>query len=147
MMDRLDAQGDPASAHARVGEASRALLPEPVAVLFFDCTTLAFETAVEDTLRQHGFSKDGKHKDSQVLLALMVTREGLPVSYKVFPGATYEGHSLVPALRDMQQRHQVERAVCVADRGMLSADNLDAMDAMDNEYVVGARACASCRLH
>ena len=69
----------------------------------------------------------------------MVTREGLPVSYKVFPGATYEGHSLVPALRDMQQRHQVERAVCVADRGMLSADNLDAMDAMDNEYVVGAR--------
>ena len=138
MMDRLDAK---AIQHlrTRVGEASRALLPEPVAVLFFDCTTLAFETAVEDTLRQHGFSKDGKHKDSQVLLALMVTREGLPVSYEVFPGATYEGHSLVPALRDMQQRHRVERQVCVADRGMLSADNLDAMDAMDNECVVGAR--------
>ena len=49
MMDRLDAK---AIAHlrTRVGEASRALLPEPVAVLFFDCTTLAFETAVEDAL-------------------------------------------------------------------------------------------------
>ena len=69
----------------------------------------------------------------------MVTREGLPVSYEVLPGATYEGHSLVPVLQDMQQRHQVERTVCVADRGMLSADNLDAMDAMGNGYVVGAR--------
>ena len=98
MMDRLDAK---AIAHlrTRVGEASRALLPEPVAVLFFDCTTLAFETAVEDALRQHGFSKDGKHRDAQVLLALMVSREGLPVSYEVLPGATYEG-SLLPVHAD-----------------------------------------------
>ena len=124
---------------ARVGEASRSLLPEPVAILFFDCTTLYFETAAEDELRQHGFSKDGKHKDSQVLLALMVTREGLPIGYEVFPGATYEGHSLVPVLQGMQRRHQVERTVCVADRGMLSADNLDAMDTIGGEYVVGAR--------
>ena len=122
MMDQLDAK---AINHlrTRVGEASRSLLPEPVAILFFDCTTLYFETAVEDKLRQHGFSKDGKHRDSQVLLALMVTREGLPISYEVFPGATYEGHSLVPVLQDMQRRHQVERTVCVADRGMLSAEN------------------------
>ena len=138
MMDQLDAQAID-HLRTRVGEASRALLPEPAAVLFFDCTTLAFETAVEDELRQHGFSKDGKHGDSQVLLALMVTREGLPISYEVFPGATYEGRSLAPVLQDMQRRHQVERTVCVADRGMLSAENLDAMDKMGNEYVVGAR--------
>ena len=138
MMDQLDAKVIE-RLRTRVGEASRALLPEPVAILFFDCTTLYFETAVEDELRQHGFSKDGKHKDSQVLLALMVTREGLPIGYEVFPGATYEGHSLVPVLQDMQRRHQVERTVCVADRGMLSADNLDAMDRIGGEYVVGAR--------
>ncbi|MCY4189918.1 MAG: hypothetical protein OXD42_01075, partial [Rhodospirillaceae bacterium] len=82
MMDQLDAR---AINHlrTRVGEASRSLLPEPVAILFFDCTTLYFETAVEDALRQHGFGKDGKHKDSQVLLALMVTREGLPIGYAI----------------------------------------------------------------
>ena len=138
MMDQLDARVIE-HLRARVGEASRSLLPEPVAILFFDCTTLYFETAAEDELRQHGFSKDGKHKDSQVLLALMVTREGLPIGYEVFLGATYEGHSLVPVLQDMQRRHQVERTVCVADRGMLSADNLDAMDTIGSEYVVGAR--------
>ena len=69
----------------------------------------------------------------------MVTREGLPIGYEVFPGATYEGHSLVPVLQGMKRRHQVERTVCVADRGMLSADNLDAMDTIGGEYVVGAR--------
>ena len=102
-------------------------------------TTLAFETALEDDLRRHGFSKDGTHRGSQVLLALMVSREGLPVSYEAPPGATCEGHSLVPVPRDMRQRHRVERAVCVADRGMPGADNLDAMDAMGNGYMVGAR--------
>ena len=95
MMDQLDA---PVINHlrTRVGEASRSLLPEPVAILFFDCTTLYFETAVEDELRQHGFSKDGKHRGSQVLLALMVTREGLPISYEVFPGATLRGEEPGP---------------------------------------------------
>ena len=138
MMDRLDARVIE-RLRTHVGEASRSLLAEPVAILFVDGTTLYFETAVADELRQHGFSKDGKHRDSQVLLALMVTREGLPVGYEVFPGATYEGHSLVPVLRDLQRRHPVERTVCVADRGMLSAGNLDAMDRIGGEYVVGAR--------
>ena len=64
---------------------------------------------------------------------------GVPISYEVFPGATCEGHSLVPVLQDMQRRHQVERTVCVADRGMLGADNLDAMDRIGGQYVVGAR--------
>ena len=138
MMDRLDPETI-GRLRTSVDAASRTLLPEPVSVLFFDCTTLAFTTTVDDALRQHGFSKDGKHQDSQVLLALMVSREGLPISYEVFPGATYEGHSLLPVLRDLRQRHRVERMVCVADRGMLSADNLGAMDRAGNGYVVGAR--------
>ena len=135
MMDHLDGRRIE-RLRTRVGEASRSLLPEPEVVLFFDCTTLSFETSVEDELRQHGFSKDGKHGESQVLLALMVSREGLPIRYEVLPGATHEGHSLVPALQDMQQRQQVERTVCVADRGMLSAENLAALN---SGYVVGAR--------
>ena len=135
MMDRLDGKRI-ARLRGMVGEESRALLPEPVAVLFFDCTTLAFETSVEDELRQHGFSKDGKHGESLVLVALMVSREGLPISSEVLPGATYEGHSLIPVLQEMQQRHRVERTVCVADRGMLSAESLAALDALESCYVV-----------
>ncbi len=98
MMDQIDAKTID-HLRPREGEARRSLLPEPVAVIFFDCTTLSFETAVEDALRQHDSSKDGKHRDSQVLPALMVTREGLPISCEVFPGATCEGHSPVPVLQ------------------------------------------------
>ena len=126
MMDRLDATRID-RLRTWVGEASRALLPDPVTVLFFDCTTLAFETAEEDELRQHGFSKVGKHRESQVLLALMVSRTGLPINYEVLPGATCEGRSLPCELQDMPQRHQVERMVCVADRSMLSAAILEAL--------------------
>ncbi len=138
MMDRLDARTIE-RLRARVGDATRSVLPDPVSVLFFDCTTLAFATEEEDELRQKGYSKDGKHRYSQVLLALMVTREGLPVSYEVFPGAAYEGHSLVPVFEGLLRRHPAQQAVCVADRGMLSAANLEALDAMGGGYVVGAR--------
>ena len=57
----------------------------------------------------------------------------------MLPGATYEGHSLLPALKGMQQRRQVERMVFVADCGMLNAWNLQAMDALSSGYVVDAR--------
>ena len=69
----------------------------------------------------------------------MVSREGLPNKYEVLPGATHEGHSLLPVLQNMQQRHQVERMVCMADRGMLSAANLEALDAVGSGYVFGAQ--------
>ena len=138
MMDQLDG-GLIKQLRTRVGDATRALLPEPLTVLFFDCTTLYFESFTEDELKQNGFSKDGKPGQPQVLLALMVTVDGLPVSYEVFPGATYEGHSLVPALADLRQRRQLDRAVYVADRGMFSNDNLKEMDGQGLDYIVGAR--------
>ncbi len=108
-------------------------------MLFFDCTTRYFESISEDELKQNGFSKDHKSGQPQVLLALMVTRDGLPVSYEVFPGATYGGHSFLPVLRDMWRRNALDRAVCVADRGMFGEENLAELEAEDCGYIVGAR--------
>ena len=68
---------------------SRSLLTEEVKLLFYDCTTLYFESFTEDELRSFGYSKDHKFNQGQVLLALMVTKEGLPVGYEVFPGNMY----------------------------------------------------------
>ena len=82
------------------------MLGESLDVLFYDCTTLYFESFVSDELRQKGFSKDHKVNETQVLLALMVTREGLPIGYEVFPGATFEGHSLAPVLTALQRRYR-----------------------------------------
>ena len=138
MMDHLtDARIDRLQRLAR--NQAQDLLNRPLDVLLFDCTTLYFESFVSDGLKQPGYSKDAKFKESQVLLALMVTPEGLPVGYEVLPGASFEGQSLVPALRRLRRAHELRRVICVADRGMLSGANLAAMEAEGMFHIVGAK--------
>ena len=76
MMDQLDDQRVGRLKHC-VAQQSQSLLKEPLDVLFFDCTTLYFESFTEDDLKQNGYSKDCKFNQPQVLLALMVSKEGL----------------------------------------------------------------------
>jgi len=138
MMDLLDADRIE-RLNALAGQAAKSLLGGPLRVLFFDCTTLYFESFTEDELKQPGYSKDAKFKECQVLLALAVTETGLPVRYTVLPGATFEGHSLIPVVKALQTDCEAEDAVVVADRGLLSAANLNALEAAGLHYIVGAR--------
>ncbi|MDE0000635.1 MAG: IS1634 family transposase [Rhodospirillaceae bacterium] len=142
MMDRLDDKLID-RLKLRVASATEALLGEPLEVLFFDCTTLYFESVAEDgdadALRAFGYSKDGKAQRVQVVLALAVTREDLPVGYEVFPGATYEGHTFLPTIEALRRRHTAAEAVCVADAAMFGRENLSALEAAGHRYIVGAR--------
>ena len=138
MMDRLDGEAIE-SMKSLAAEAARKLLPERPSVVFFDCTTLHFESVEEDGLREFGFSKSGRHGRTQVLLALMVTSDGLPVSFEVFPGSEYEGKSLIPSLERMRRRERAEQAIHVADRGMFGEENLKDMEERGLQYIVGAR--------
>lgn len=119
--------------------ATGALLPGPMDVLFYDATTLYFEAFEEDDLRRCGMSKDMKGNQPQVVLALFVTTEGLPMGYEVFPGNTFEGRTLIPALHALQARFEVRNAVVVADAGMLSEDNLRELERLKLGYIVAAR--------
>jgi transposase len=118
---------------------TRSLFGNQLDVIFFDATTLYFESFDEDDLRRLGYSKDMKFNQPQVLLALLVTREGLPVGYKVFKGDTYEGHTLVPVLEDLKKEYQIKRVVFVADSGMMNRDNLKHLESRGFEYIMGAR--------
>ena len=138
MMDRLDGETIE-SMKSLAADAARKLTPERPSVVFFDCTTLHFESVEEDDLREFGFSKNGRHNRTQILLALMVTSDGLPVSYEVFPGSEYEGKSLIPSLEGMRKRERAERAIHVADRGMFGEENLKSMEERGIQYIVGAR--------
>jgi hypothetical protein len=115
------------------------LLGKPVSVAFYDCTTLYFESFHEDELRQKGFSKDHKMQETQLLLAVLTTAEGLPLGYEIFPGATFEGHSLIPVITALQKRYTLEKVVFVADRGLFNEDNLHFLEEQGLTYVVGAR--------
>lgn len=138
MMDKLDDK-----AIERLKNISytntRKLFNEKIDVVFYDCTTLYFEAFEEDELREKGFSKDKKFEEVQVLLALMVTGEGLPVGYQLFEGGMYEGHTLIPALKELKEKYEIGKVVFVADAGMFNKENLEKMEAEGLEYIVGAR--------
>lgn len=110
-----------------------------VDVLFFDVTTLYFESFESDDLRASGFSKDSKFKEVQIIFVLVTTTEGLPISYEVFPGNTYEGHTLISSIDKLGKRFSVKNVVLVADRGIFNDDNLCALESKGIKYVVGAR--------
>ena len=118
---------------------SKSLLTEEIKVMFYDCTTLYFESFTEDELRSFGYSKDHKFNQGQVLLALMVTQEGLPVGYDVFPGNMYEGDTFKKAIEKIKSRYKVKRAVIVADSGLLSKQNIELLEKERLEYILGAR--------
>lgn len=108
-------------------------------LLFYDVTTLYFETFEEDGLRKNGFSKDNKSQQPQILVALMVTPEGLPVSYEVFAGNTFEGHTLIPVIRSFIKKHKVHNFTVVADAAMISSANIAVLREEKINYIVGAR--------
>ena len=118
------------------------LLGTKIDVIFYDATTIYFESFEEDELKRNGFSKDHKHNQPQVLLALMVTSDGLPIDYEIFAGDTYEGSTLIPALTKIRKKYKIEKIVFVADSAMLSRNNIKCLEDLEGSnfsYVVGAR--------
>jgi len=141
MMDCLDA-GAIERLKKITYENTLSLLGTKIDVIFYDATTIYFESFSEDVLKKNGFSKDGKHNQPQVLLALMVTSDGLPVDYQLFAGDIYEGHTLIPALTGIRDKYDIDKIIFVADAAMLSKDNIDKLESLKKEgifYIVGAR--------
>ncbi|UKJ06537.1 IS1634 family transposase [Solitalea lacus] len=108
-------------------------------LVFYDVTTLYFETFESDDLRKNGFSKDNKSQQPQILIALMVSKEGLPIGYEVFPGNTFEGHTFIPVIQSFIKKHNVEILTVVADAAMISTENSMALNENGINYIVGAR--------
>src|SRR5271154_3066786 len=119
--------------------AFRPLIGEKVEVLFFDVTTLYFESVDEDELRRFGFSKDQKTHLTQVVLALATTQEGLPVGYKLFPGNTAETSTLLQAIDEWQKSLCIEKITIIADRAMMSDKNMKLLEASGLKYVIAAK--------
>jgi len=128
---------------------TKSLLDDKIDVIYFDATTLYFESFTEDidnpedkdeAIRKNGYSKDGKFNQPQVVLALLVTKQGLPVGYKAFSGDTFDGHTIIPSLKEIEDEFKVDKIVYVADAGMFNKANLEEFDKNKNmTYIVGAK--------
>lgn len=120
-------------------ETAKSILQSKINVIFYDCTTLYFESFTEDELKTYGYSKDMKFNQSQVVLAMLATEEGFPIGYEVFPGSQYEGHTLEIALQNIEKKYNVADVVFVADSAMFIDDNLKLLEKTGKKYIVGAR--------
>ena len=116
-------------------------------LVFYDTTTLRFESIrnEEGSLRRFGYSKERRNDCTQVILGLLLDREGLPVGYRLFPGNTYEGKTLSPILKQLKDEYHVERLIFVADRGMIRRGNLSDLQEAGFEFIVGMKLWAMKR--
>ena len=120
-------------------EHTRKVLGGRLGIVFYDVTTLYFETAREDALRSPGFSKDGKTAESQVVLGLLVSEGGYPLSYSLFNGKQYEGHTMIPVIDDFVRRFSLTDFIVVADTGLLTRRNITLLKVAGYRFILGGR--------
>lgn len=122
-------------------EHTMSILGGHIGLVFYDVTTLYFESAPkpDDSLRQSGFSKDGKTVESQIVLGLLVSEDGYPLSYSIFNGSQYEGRTMIPIIDDFVQRFSLTDFIIVADSGLMSAGNVKMLESAGYKYILGAR--------
>jgi transposase len=116
------------------------LLVSRPTLMLFDVTTIYNESTREDNLRKNGYSKDNKVNETQTVLALATTPEGLPLWYEIFSGNTYEGDTFrkfVDAWR--REEYPESEGVVVADSAMFQAGGISSLREKKLHYVIGAR--------
>jgi transposase len=119
---------------------SEGLLLSPPTLMLFDVTTIYNESIREDDLRKFGYSKDNKVNETQTVLALATTPEGLPLWYELFPGNTYEGetfHKFVDTWR--REEYPGSKGVVAADSAMFQARGIASLREKNLHYVISAR--------
>jgi transposase len=127
-MDRLIAIKE--EAELLIAKRFLALHKGPADLVFYDITSTYFEgdkSLLEDDIRKFGYSRDGKLDCRQIVIGIVMTREGIPLCHHVFPGNTADKTTVASVIHDLKSRFRLDRVVFVGDRGMLSDDNLEAI--------------------
>lgn len=137
MMDKLHPKID--EIKTKTFNRAAQLIPESIDVLFFDCTTLYFESTEVDELRRFGYSKDHRFNTTQVVLALATNRDGLPLGYELFEGNKAEVGTLVACLEKWKERFTLGQVCFVADRAMMSEANMHLLESHQYHYVIAAK--------
>ena len=124
---------------------TRKILGGHIGVLFYDVTTLYFESDYEDELRKTGFSKEGRHKNPQIILGLLVSIGGYPLAYCIHEGNKYEGHTMLPVVTEFVRKYKLEDFIVVADSGLMNSDNVADLEANGYKYIIGAKIKAESK--
>jgi len=118
---------------------TQTILGQEISVVFYDVTTIYFEVDNEDELRKTGFSKEGKHQNPQIVLGLLVSKNGYPLAYDMFEGNKFEGHTMLPIIDAFKSKYNLNQLVIIADAGLLSSNNIEELQVKEYEFILGAR--------
>lgn len=129
----------------------RDLLSPQVDVILYDLTTLRFESTRTDLgeLRQFGYSKERRSDCTQVVLGLLVTPEGIPIGFEVYPGNTFEGKTIKGIVAKLREKFSIRRFIFVGDRGLFSKQNLTELRGENKvgEFIVGMKLAVFKKRH
>ena len=123
--------------------ANRRDLFSDLSVVFMDTTSLYFEGAGGATLGEQGYSKDYRPQLNQMILGVVIDQHGRPVCSEMWPGNTADVTTLMPMIDRLRGRFGIERVCVVADRGMLSAATIAALEERGLDYILGVRERSS----
>ena len=117
------------AAHARLG---------PASLVLYDVSTLYFETDTGDGFREPGFSKE-RRLEPQITIGLLTDAAGFPLMVEAFEGNTAETTTMLPTIRAFMAAHQLADVTVVADAGMVSAANKQAIEAAQLSFILGTK--------
>ena len=105
-------------------------------IVFYDVTTFYYESKNENDLKKFGYSKDGKFGDVQVVMGLLIDKNGLPIGYELFSGNTFDSKTMVKVLDNLKGKFNLDKVVIVADRGLNSKINLKHIKDAGYDYLM-----------
>lgn len=108
-------------------------------LVFFDTTSIYFEGEGGESLGQYGHSKDHRPDLKQMVVGVVLDNEGYPLCSELWPGNTTDVKSLVPVVNRLKNRFHVGEVCIVADRGMISAETIEKIQARGWRYILGVR--------
>lgn len=112
-------------------------------LVLFDTTSIYYYGAEgevnENSILQYGFSKDGKNNLKQVIVGVLMTSDGIPIAHEVFPGNTADVKAFNQMITVIKKKYPVGKIILIADRGMVSEENIIHLEQSGLSYIVGIR--------
>ena len=110
-----------------------------IELIFYDSSTIYFESFVREGIRVPGYSKDGKFKEDQVVIGMATDENGIPIFFKLFKGNTADCNTLIPFIIEMRNSYNLTKVTIIADKGMSINKNIRFLEANGIDFIISYR--------
>ncbi|WP_436358455.1 IS1634 family transposase [Mycoplasma sp. 480] len=116
-----------------------------IELVFYDSSTVYFESFQRNGLRIPGYSKDGKFKEDQVVIGMATDSNGIPIFIKVFKGNTADSSTMIPFIEEMKKNYNLKKVTIIADKGMSINKNLRYLEQKNIDFIISYRLKSSSK--